>query len=383
MKLFTKSRRVGNRPATHGGRGAAPHEPDDRGRAPGGRDRRRCRSGGRGHGLPPGPAGVDVLLLEKSDFPREKICGDGLTPRAVKQLVNLGVDLDAPGWLRNKGLRIIGGGLRLELDWPELSSFPPYGLVRTRMDFDEMLARHAEKAGARLMERTAVTGPVVDERTGRVTGVSARPVDDRGRRTGDEVTYSAPVVIAATASPPASRSPSASSAARTGRWAWRCAPTTRRPATTTPTWSPGSSCGTARRGRATCCPATAGSSASATAPRTSASACSTPPRPSSTSTTGRAAPLAGQHARGVGLPRREHGRQDRLRRAADGLQPQAALHPRGAARRRLRRHGQPVQRRGHRLRDGVRRAGRARCVQALARPEGPQRERALEGYPRS
>lgn len=142
-------------------------------------------------------AGVDVLLLEKAAFPRDKICGDGLTPRAVRQLVAMGLDLDAPGWARNKGLRIVGAGHRLELPWPELASFPPYGMVRTRMDLDEILARHAEKAGARLMERTAVTGPVVDERTGRVVGVTARPVDDRGRKVGDEVTYSAPVVIAA------------------------------------------------------------------------------------------------------------------------------------------------------------------------------------------
>ena len=142
-------------------------------------------------------AGVDVLLLEKAAFPRDKICGDGLTPRAVRQLVAMGIDLDAPGWARNNGLRIVGAGHRLELPWPELASFPPYGMVRTRMDLDEILARHAEKAGARLKERTAVTGPVFDERTGRVVGVTAKPVDDRGRRTGDEVTYTAPVVIAA------------------------------------------------------------------------------------------------------------------------------------------------------------------------------------------
>jgi menaquinone-9 beta-reductase len=141
-------------------------------------------------------AGVDVLLLEKSAFPRDKICGDGLTPRAVKQLIAMGIDVDAPGWARNKGLRIVGAGHRLELPWPELTSYPPYGLVRTRMDFDELLARHAEKAGARLTERTAVTGPVVDERTGRVAGVTAKPVDERGRRTGDDVEYRAPVVIA-------------------------------------------------------------------------------------------------------------------------------------------------------------------------------------------
>jgi geranylgeranyl reductase family protein len=142
-------------------------------------------------------AGVDVLLLEKTAFPREKVCGDGLTPRAVKQLVALGVDLDTPGWVKNHGLRVVGAGHKLELHWPDLASFPSYGLVRTRMDFDQILAEHAEKAGARLMQRTAVTGPVLDEATGRVVGVTAKPVDDRGRKTGDETTYRAPVVIAA------------------------------------------------------------------------------------------------------------------------------------------------------------------------------------------
>ena len=142
-------------------------------------------------------AGVDVLVLEKTSFPREKVCGDGLTPRAVKQLVGLGIDIDAPGWIKNHGLRIVGGGHQLELPWPDLAEFPPYGLVRTRMDFDQILANHAEKAGARLMERTAVTGPVMDEQTGRVVGVTAKPVDDRGRKMGDETTYRAPIVIAA------------------------------------------------------------------------------------------------------------------------------------------------------------------------------------------
>ena len=103
-------------------------------------------------------AGVDVLLLEKSAFPRDKICGDGLTPRAVKQLISMGFDLDEPGWQKNRGLRIVGAGHRLELPWPELTTFPPYGAVRTRMDLDELLARHAEKAGARLHDDTG--GPV-------------------------------------------------------------------------------------------------------------------------------------------------------------------------------------------------------------------------------
>jgi geranylgeranyl reductase family protein len=142
-------------------------------------------------------AGLDVLVLEKSAFPRDKVCGDGLTPRAVRQLVAMGIDTDAPGWQRNRGLRIVGAGHRLELPWPDLATFPDYGLVRTRSDLDEILARHAEKSGARLLERMTVTGPVVDERTGRVNGVTAKPVDDRGRKAGDVETFTAPVVIAA------------------------------------------------------------------------------------------------------------------------------------------------------------------------------------------
>jgi geranylgeranyl reductase family protein len=125
-------------------------------------------------------AGIDVLVLEKATFPREKVCGDGLTPRAVKALVGMGVPIgEQDGWLRNKGLRIIGGGVRLELPWPELSSYPGYGLVRSRLDFDETLARTAQKAGARLLEGVTVTAPVLDD-GGRIIGVQARATDSRG-----------------------------------------------------------------------------------------------------------------------------------------------------------------------------------------------------------
>jgi geranylgeranyl reductase family protein len=131
-------------------------------------------------------AGLDVLVLEKTRFPREKVCGDGLTPRAVKALTGMGVPLqEQDGWLRNKGLRIVGGGGRIEVPWPDLSSYPGFGLVRTRLDFDEILARHAQKAGARLLEGVNVTGPLLDDRTGRVIGVTARrggpPAEDAGR----------------------------------------------------------------------------------------------------------------------------------------------------------------------------------------------------------
>ena len=69
-------------------------------------------------------AGVDVLLLEKSTFPRDKVCGDGLTPRGVKQVLALGVDVSGPDWIRNKGLRVVAAGRSLELPWPTLQDYP-------------------------------------------------------------------------------------------------------------------------------------------------------------------------------------------------------------------------------------------------------------------
>ncbi|NYT93223.1 geranylgeranyl reductase family protein [Salinispora sp. H7-4] len=136
--------------------------------------------------------GVRVLLLEKTEFPREKVCGDGLTPRAVRQLLRMGVDTSVEaGWVRNRGLRVVGGGLRLELDWPDLASFPNYGLVRPRLDFDELLARRAVAAGAELRTAVEVTAPIFD-RAGRVVGVEAAVGPEQ-----EPATFRAPLVVAA------------------------------------------------------------------------------------------------------------------------------------------------------------------------------------------
>lgn len=142
-------------------------------------------------------AGIEVTVLEKTRFPREKVCGDGLTPRAVRevQLLNLPHD-EAEGWRRNKGLRLIAGGRTVELPWPELSDFPEYGLIRTRLGFDEALARHAESAGARILEGHSVTTALRDD-AGRVSGVRVALLDDNGRKTGETQDFTADVVLAA------------------------------------------------------------------------------------------------------------------------------------------------------------------------------------------
>ncbi len=120
--------------------------------------------------------GLDVLLVEKAIFPREKVCGDALTPRGVAAMLRMGIDPDDPGFERTVGLRVFSRRVKLELLWPELEHYPRYGLVRTRMDFDELLARRAEKVGARLMEGTEAMSPILAD--GWVTGALLRNAGD-------------------------------------------------------------------------------------------------------------------------------------------------------------------------------------------------------------
>lgn len=142
-------------------------------------------------------AGIEVTVLEKTSFPREKVCGDGLTPRAVREIQKLGLPHpETEGWRRNKGLRLIAGGRTIELPWPEVADFPQYGLIRTRLGFDEELARHAQSAGALVLERHSVTEALRAE-DGRVTGVRAALLDDAGRKTGETRDFTADVVLAA------------------------------------------------------------------------------------------------------------------------------------------------------------------------------------------
>jgi menaquinone-9 beta-reductase len=131
--------------------------------------------------------GRRVVVIDKAKFPREKVCGDGLTPRAVKELVAMGVDTVGDGWARAEGLRIVGAGVVLDLPWPHLSTFPGYGLVRTRLDFDSLLLDRAREAGAVVWEETEVTAAIVEG--GAVTGVTIG-------RNGDRAEVRVPVVIA-------------------------------------------------------------------------------------------------------------------------------------------------------------------------------------------
>jgi len=81
--------------------------------------------------------GHRVVVVERKEFPREKTCGDGLTPRAVRQLHDMGLDERLEEYHRFVGLRSMAHGLTLELEWPAHPDYPPYGYVVTRRNLDE------------------------------------------------------------------------------------------------------------------------------------------------------------------------------------------------------------------------------------------------------
>jgi len=107
-------------------------------------------------------AGWDVALVEKKEFPREKTCGDGLTPRSVRQIADMGIEGSLAGAHRYGGLRAHAFGRVLDLPWPEHPSFPSYGYVITRHDLDALVNDRAAKAGATVWQGTEAVQPLLD-----------------------------------------------------------------------------------------------------------------------------------------------------------------------------------------------------------------------------
>jgi geranylgeranyl reductase family protein len=107
-------------------------------------------------------AGWDVALVEKKVFPREKTCGDGLTPRSVRQIADMGIEGALAGAHRYTGLRARAYGKVLELPWPDHPSFPSYGYVITRHDLDAIVNERAVKAGATVWQGTEAVEPILD-----------------------------------------------------------------------------------------------------------------------------------------------------------------------------------------------------------------------------
>ena len=117
--------------------------------------------------------GHEVTVVERKAFPREKTCGDGLTPRAVHQLNEMGLGDQLSQFHRYNGLRATGMGRQLELEWPKHPVYPQYGYVVRRRELDTMVARNAVAAGATLLEGHDALQPIVDR--GFVRGAVVQP----------------------------------------------------------------------------------------------------------------------------------------------------------------------------------------------------------------
>lgn len=114
-------------------------------------------------------AGRDVLVVDSAPFPRDKPCGDGLTPRAVEQLELLGLGEWLDSHIRHRGLRMSGFGGEVQVDWPG-PSFPSTGSAAPRTELDERIRKVAEESGARMLLGVKAVG-VQHDSSGRVRTV--------------------------------------------------------------------------------------------------------------------------------------------------------------------------------------------------------------------
>ena len=119
--------------------------------------------------------GLDVVIVDKKVFPREKTCGDGLTPRAVKQIHDMGLGDQLSQFHRYDGLRATAHGKTLELHWPTHPMYPQHGYVVRRRELDTMVARNAVAAGATLLEGHEALAPVLER--GFVRGATVQAND--------------------------------------------------------------------------------------------------------------------------------------------------------------------------------------------------------------
>jgi len=104
--------------------------------------------------------GIDVLLLDKSNFPRDKTCGDGLTPRAISVIQDMGIlgPVSAAGY-RINGIELHGRlGSSMVSALPQHPLFPDYMLVVPRLKLDDLLLKRAVESGAEFQGQVRVRG---------------------------------------------------------------------------------------------------------------------------------------------------------------------------------------------------------------------------------
>jgi menaquinone-9 beta-reductase len=110
--------------------------------------------------------GADVLVLDRSAFPRDKVCGDGLTPQAIYWLDHLGcadeVLQETNACIRDCDLYINGKHL-LTGGFPADTVYPDFAILLDRRRFDNILLQNAIAQGARFKDGRTVREVHADE----------------------------------------------------------------------------------------------------------------------------------------------------------------------------------------------------------------------------
>ena len=115
-------------------------------------------------------AGRAVTMVDKARFPRDKICGDGLTTGALRLLEGLGLDPGAvPSWQRVDDV-VVRGPAGHEVTFPLPRGRGTYAAVARRADLDAALVGVAREAGVTVLEGHAVTA-AAEHGDGVVVGV--------------------------------------------------------------------------------------------------------------------------------------------------------------------------------------------------------------------
>ena len=125
-------------------------------------------------------AGFSVTVVDSQRFPRDKTCGDGLTPRAIAELRRLGLDDELLRRNRNRGLKLHGFGGSITAPWPDDASgtFPAVGSAMSRVELDTFLLNAAADAGAQVFDGVAARKVVLGAlNTGGTRGRGVRAVE--------------------------------------------------------------------------------------------------------------------------------------------------------------------------------------------------------------
>ncbi|HYL97513.1 MAG TPA: NAD(P)/FAD-dependent oxidoreductase [Blastocatellia bacterium] len=136
--------------------------------------------------------GVRTLLLEEKRMPREKVCGEFITPECFPTLRRLAVFdriLEAGAQRISTVTLSAPGKGPVETTLAGMST-DGYALGLSRSRFDHILFQKAQESGARCLEGIAVKGCLYDADPGFPSGVECLSLDS-GRR----VDFKAPVVI--------------------------------------------------------------------------------------------------------------------------------------------------------------------------------------------